>query len=85
MELFNILSAKKYKKQKLFVFIHCLQVWLENVLHQSVVVIINVGQTVDVVDAADMRRRHGSKGPRRLQVVAVIQGRRRRTGPVGET
>lgn len=47
--------------------------------------IIYVSQTVDVVDTADVRRRHGAKWARRLQVVAVIQSRRGWTRPVGET
>lgn len=47
--------------------------------------IIDVAQAVDVVDTADVGRRHGAKGPRRLEVVAVIQSRGRGTGPVGET
>lgn len=46
--------------------------------------VIYVSQTADVVDTADVGRRHGAKRPRRLQVVAVIQGRRRGAGPVGE-
>lgn len=46
---------------------------------------IDVTQTVNVVDAADVGRRHGAKGPRRLEVVAVVESRRRGTGPVGET
>lgn len=55
-------------------------------MHQeSVVMAIDVTQTVDVVDTADVGWRHGAKGPWRLEVVAVIQSRRRRTGPVGET
>lgn len=46
---------------------------------------VDVTQTVDVVDTADVGWRHGAKRPRRLQVVAVVQGRRRGPGPVGET
>lgn len=46
--------------------------------------IIDVGQSVDVVDTADVGRRHGAKGTRSLEIVAVIQGRRWRTRPVGE-
>lgn len=47
--------------------------------------VIDVGEAVDVVDTADVGWRHGAKWPRRLEVVAVIQSRRRGTGPVGET
>lgn len=47
--------------------------------------IVDVGQTVDVIHAADVRWRHCAKGPRRLQVMGVIQSRRWRAGPVGET
>lgn len=46
----------------------------------SVVVRVNVGQAVDVVDAADVRRRHGAE--RGLQVVTVVQ--RGRAGPIRE-
>lgn len=52
---------------------------------QSVVMAVDVTQTVDVVDTADVRRGHGAKRPWRLEVVGVIQSRRRGTGPVGET
>lgn len=55
-----------------------------SVLSKSVVVGIDVAQTVDVVDAADVGWRHCANGPRRLQVVAVIQSRGRGTGPVRE-
>ncbi|TNN88779.1 hypothetical protein EYF80_001111 [Liparis tanakae] len=34
---------------------------------------------------ADVGRRHGAKGPWRLEAVGVIQGGRRGAGPVGET
>ena len=46
--------------------------------------VVDVTQAVDVVDAADVGRGHGAEGPRRLQVVAVVQGRGRGAGPVGE-
>lgn len=46
---------------------------------------IDAAQAADVVDAADVGRRHGAEGPRRLEVVAVVQSRRRGPGPVGET
>lgn len=51
---------------------------------RSVVVVVDVAQAVDVVDAADVGRGHGAEGPRGLQVVAVVQRRRGRAGPVGE-
>lgn len=52
---------------------------------QSVVVAVaNVAQAVDVVDAADVRRRHCAERPRRLEVVAVVQRRGGRAGPIGE-
>lgn len=54
-------------------------------LKQSIIMIINVSQCVNVVDTADMRRRYGAKRTRRLQIVAVIQGRRCGARPVGET
>lgn len=46
---------------------------------------IDVTQAVNVVDTADVGRRHGAKGPWRLEIVAVIQSRWRGAGPVGET
>lgn len=51
---------------------------------QSVVMAVDVAEAVNVVDTADVRWRHGAEGPRWLQIVAVVQSRRRRTGPVRE-
>lgn len=52
---------------------------------KSVVMVVDVTQTIDVVDTADVGGRHGAEGPCRLQVVAVIQGGWRGSRPVGET
>lgn len=45
---------------------------------------VDVAEAVNVVDTADVRWRHGAEGPRRLQIVTVIQSRRRGTGPIWE-
>jgi len=52
---------------------------------ESVVMVIDVSEAADVVDTADVGRRHGAKGPWRLEAVGVIQGGRRGAVPVGET